>query len=80
MSYRVIRASELGEYRYCRRAWWLHQVCKIQPANLAAIAAGTGYHRQHGRRLRRATFVRRVAFGLLFVAIALAAFWLVGQL
>jgi hypothetical protein len=78
MSYRIIRASELGEYRYCRRAWWLHRVCQIQPANLAAMAAGSGYHRRHGRRVRRAAIGQRIAFGLMFVAIALAAFWLAG--
>ncbi len=52
---RTISASELGEYMYCARAWWLKQaVGEKGDAKLAArrTAAGERGHAQHGRAVR----------------------------
>jgi CRISPR/Cas system-associated exonuclease Cas4 (RecB family) len=52
---RVIRASELGEYMYCARAWWLKQVVgEMGDVKLAArrTTAGERGHAQHGRAVR----------------------------
>jgi CRISPR/Cas system-associated exonuclease Cas4 (RecB family) len=49
---RVIRASEVGEYGYCARAWWYRHVARIEPADretLRRLEAGTRAHRRHGR-------------------------------
>jgi CRISPR/Cas system-associated exonuclease Cas4 (RecB family) len=51
---RVIRASEVGEYGYCARAWWYRHVARIEPTDresLRRLEAGTRAHRQHGRSL-----------------------------
>lgn len=64
-------ASELGEFAYCRRGWWLSRVKGLQSANLAAMAQGRLEHDAHGRRARRAYRMERWAL-LTFVA-ALAA-------
>ena len=61
-------ASELGEYGYCRRAWWLGHVAGCQSANAAQMAAGTTGHRRHGRGVQRASAARRLAWVLLALA------------
>ncbi|WP_029214986.1 hypothetical protein [Kallotenue papyrolyticum] len=48
---RLIRASEIGEYVYCRRAWWLRVVCGQQPADQARRAQGQALHLRHGRQV-----------------------------
>ena len=61
---RVIRASEIGAYVYCHRAWWLRTVGGIEPDDRARFDRGIEAHHRHGTRVRLA----RV---LLFVAVAL---------
>ena len=68
---RVIRASEIGEYVYCHRAWWLGRVQGVENANRAQLEAGTARHRAHGQMVRRADRLRRAAF--LFAAIAVVS-------
>lgn len=48
---RFIRASEVGEYVYCRRAWWLHQIVGVEPESRQRRAQGTALHAQHGRQV-----------------------------
>lgn len=69
---RVIRASELGQYAYCARAWWLQAIREIQPANTRDLQQGDAAHRQHGRAVWLAGALRWMAIGLLALAIALA--------
>jgi hypothetical protein len=40
---RVIRASEIGAYAYCRKAWW-HRLQGVQSENQTEMDAGTAYH------------------------------------
>ena len=69
---RVIRASEIGEYVYCHRAWWLGRVQGVENANRAQLDAGIVRHRAHGQRVRRAEAFQRAALVFAFVAIVLA--------
>jgi hypothetical protein len=46
----VIRASEVGHYAYCRRAWWLRRVCGYEPQNWQALERGVERHEAHGAR------------------------------
>ena len=69
---RVIRASELGQYAYCARAWWLQTIRGVAPANTGALQQGEAAHRQHGRAVWLAGVARRVAIGLLALAALLA--------
>jgi hypothetical protein len=64
---RIIRASEIGEYLYCRRAWWLHHVEGLASANVPVMAEGTEAHAGHGRLVGAAAALRSVAL-LLFGA------------
>ena len=77
MSEKVIRASEISAYVYCRRAWWLSRVAGYRPENAQALARGTRYHEQHGRLVRGAVWGRRLAYGIFFVVVAIFVFLLV---
>ena len=66
----IVRASEIGSYLYCRRAWWYHKQ-GIESENQAEMASGTELHRQHGRRVIAAGFLQTAGFALLLVAILL---------
>ena len=69
---RVLRASEIGEYVFCHRAWWLHRVHGLESANRAQMEAGVARHVAHGRGVQRAASLQRAAFALLTIAILLA--------
>lgn len=64
---RLIRASEIGEYAFCRRAWWLHHVQGLASASRALMEDGVAQHREHGRAVQRADVLTRAAivFGVL---------------
>jgi len=64
---RIIRASEIGEYLYCRRAWWLRHVQGLESANEGVMAEGTEAHAGHGRLVGAAAALRALAL-LVFVA------------
>ncbi len=66
---RVIRASEIGEYVYCHRAWWLHQVQGHASANVHELTEGTARHARHGRQVSLAATLRVLAVVLLLAAL-----------
>lgn len=65
----VIRASEVGEYVHCNRAWWLGHVQGVENANRAVMEAGTLHHQEHGRRVWRAMMMQWAAVALFVIAI-----------
>lgn len=79
MSYQWIRASEIGEYVYCRRAWWLRRYQAAESQNIQELAAGTRHHRQHGRVVAQSVWARRLAYAAIFSAVAVLVFTLLSQ-
>ncbi len=69
----LIRASEIGEYVYCARAWWLRRVAGLVPDGSERRERGTVLHRRHGR----AVVVSGVLIwvGAAFILIALVLIW-----
>jgi hypothetical protein len=61
----LIQASELSQYSFCRRAWWLGAVKKIAPANQTALVRGRQVHTRHQRGVQAVEHWRRGGFLLL---------------
>ena len=61
----VIRASELAQYSFCQRAWWLGTVKGLPSQSQAALDRGTRLHQQHGRLVDTAGRWRRLGLVLL---------------
>jgi hypothetical protein len=76
----VLRASEIGEYVYCHRAWWLHRVQGLESANRPQMEAGTFKHVEHGRAVQRADAMRRAAIILFVIALFFALMFCVAAL
>jgi hypothetical protein len=74
---RVIRASEIGQYEYCARAWWLRQVLGYHSHNVEEMAAGAEEHASHGRQVVSCHRWRGLAYLLLSLAavVGLLLFW-----
>lgn len=60
----IIRASEIGQYVFCQRAWWLGTVKGYRPVNEAALDAGTQAHIRHGRRVAKSQRWQQVGYAL----------------
>ena len=67
---KTLRASEVGTYLYCARAWWYRQQ-GIESTHQAEMTAGTELHRQHGRTVIASGLTRTLAVILLLVALVL---------
>ena len=65
----IIRASELGEYVYCARAWWLRREQGVESRNVAAMQRGRAAHDQHGRAVASIHTQRRLVLVLTVLAI-----------
>ena len=76
MSEKWIRASEIADYAYCSRSWWLKRVRNHSSANVKELKRGTVHHKQHGRLLQRSIWSQRLAYALIFAVIAVITFQL----
>lgn len=74
---RLLRASEIGQYEYCARAWWLGRVLGCRSHNVEEMAAGEDEHASHGRAVVSCHRWRRLAYLLLSLAaiVGLLLFW-----
>jgi CRISPR/Cas system-associated exonuclease Cas4 (RecB family) len=68
-----IRASDIGTYVYCRRAWWLKRVAGFKAEDGGRLVAGEQAHALHGRRLRRSRLTKRFALFMFLLATILLA-------
>jgi hypothetical protein len=75
----TIRASELGTYLYCKRAWW-YQKQGYQPNNQRELSAGTRIHSQNTRLVMVSGCTRILAYIAFMIAIILLAIYLTGIL
>lgn len=77
----LVRASEIGLWAFCQRAWWLARVKQLSHGKPALLEAGQESHARHGRTLTRAQLLQRAGVVLLVAALVLIlvifARWLV---
>jgi hypothetical protein len=69
MSDRVIRASEIGQYDFCAKAWWLGSIEGVRPSNVHELQAGAAAHAEHGRQVQRAAQLQWAAAGLVALGV-----------
>ncbi len=75
----TIRASEIGSYLFCQRAWWYLKT-GAPSENLAEMAAGSELHFRHGRKALELSCLRLLAYALLLVALVVLAIYYTNQL
>jgi hypothetical protein len=71
----TIRASEIGTYVFCQRAWW-YQRQGVDRESAAVVESGLAWHRRHGRRVLTAGILRLVGWAFLLAAAVAAAAYL----
>jgi len=75
----TIRASEIGTYLYCQRAW--HYDRAGQPSqNSAELLTGTELHQAHGRTVIAAGLYRTLGYLALLAALVLLTIYLAGRI
>lgn len=77
---RVIRASEVGQYAYCARAWWLANVDGLPSGHQREMAVGETIHLRHGQGVRASLGLARLAYAVLLLALVIGVVWLVSWL
>ena len=60
---KTIRASEIGSFLYCQRAWW-YQLRGEPSENTAELAGGSKIHESHGRAVLATGCLRILAYCL----------------
>ena len=79
MPSRTIRASEIGAFLYCKKAWW-HARQGVQSENQAELLGGSELHRHHGQAVLTSSYMRWLAYSLLFLGLAVLTFYFTGQI
>jgi hypothetical protein len=69
---KTVRASEIGAYLFCRRAWWYQQQ-SVPSDNIKEMVGGNHYHLRHGKKVLAAGLLRALSWLLLLLAFALLA-------
>ncbi len=72
--FNLIRASEIAEYVYCHRAWWLKRVEGVASRNVRELEHGTDFHETHERQVQSAGWLQKAAFFLIILAILIILF------
>ena len=76
---RTIKASEIGAYLYCQRAWW-YNLQGYAPGNQDELLGGTELHYRHSRAVLLSGCLRILAYALLLLALLLLAVYATRQL
>ncbi len=69
----LVRASDIGAWAFCNRAWWLAQVQHAEHENPAALSRGDEAHAAHGLAVTQAGQMQKIGLWLLVGGVGLAA-------
>lgn len=67
----LVRASEIGLWTYCHRAWWLAFVRGAAHQNPQRLMRGAEQHAYHGVQMLGAQRLQRLGLWLLLLALIL---------
>jgi hypothetical protein len=70
----LVRASDIGLWAFCNRAWWLARVQATAHRNPALLQYGQAAHKAHGQTVVRGYRYARLGIILLSLAALLAGF------
>ncbi len=73
---KIIRASEIGTYQFCNRAWW-YQLQGLEPDNQQELAKGKEFHTKHSYTVTATGCLQVIAYGMVLLAILTALAWLI---
>jgi CRISPR/Cas system-associated exonuclease Cas4 (RecB family) len=73
---KTIRASEIGAYLYCARAWWYARQ-GYEPENRTELSAGLQLHERHHKAVLTAGCLRWLAYILLLAALVILVLYLI---
>lgn len=76
---KTIRASEIGSFLYCRRAWW-YQRQGFESQNLESLQGGLEIHNRHGRAVVTSGCLKTAAYLCLLLGIVIMAVFFTLQL
>ena len=60
----LIKASELAEFGFCERAWWLSNVKQVSRQNQHELQRGQTVHIRHEKYVQAAARWSRISMGL----------------
>ena len=72
-----VRASDIGSWNYCKRAWWLARVQGVPHQRPQVLQRGEEVHKSHGRQLVRAHRLRQAGLYLIVIAVILIGLLLI---
>ena len=75
---RTIRASEIGTFIFCQRAWW-YQRRKVKPLNQDELTDGSSYHSAHWLQSKSVSPLWSIAWVLLIVACLVLAVYFISR-
>ncbi len=76
---RTIRASDIGTFLFCQRAWW-YQKQGIPSGNQSAMVEGQELHFQHGRTVLKSSCLTTLALILFVLALILISIHFANQI
>ncbi|OGO28722.1 MAG: hypothetical protein A2136_07840 [Chloroflexi bacterium RBG_16_54_11] len=76
---KIIRASEVGTYHFCQRAWW-YQLQGYEPENKAEMVGGNELHKKHGTMVMASGCILILAYTALMLAILSTLIWLLSSI
>ena len=74
---RRVTASQVGQYAFCARAWWLGSIENREPVYLDRLEDGQSAHERHGWSVALARASSRLALLLVVVAALALAVWVI---
>ena len=73
----IIDASEVGEFVYCAKSWYLERIGEIPQSS--QLKSGVVFHKEHGAMVSRAARLRKAGVWLsiigFFLLVVLALIW-----